>query len=358
MPTVDSLLSSGVSSLLLPIVAGVISHFVIRILQHYRSAIGRLAVATLPYGIPVLVGIIVLVMARPAIATFNAVLTGSGFLTGADAELLQAVHGVGQCEHRKPHADAVAELSCKVAGVDAANLYAFPDSNAMSSWFERLTYTAATGACEQGGRDVWSSDGRPAGHLGCVSSSSAKDLRWTADAPRIGGQLESSRLDFAGLLRVWRTLSFDLTPANAALPRTCAPVDTVVWDNQGAGTDRWPSAELHLTNLAPCTTVMVSSSTFSMADGPSCAPQAQKVCVLVWRTDGGGNLDLGGLGVPGTWWGYTSALPRAAVEDKADLYNPRGWFASRNCTTGVGCQSAEVWVVNGSDVTQVILPRP
>jgi hypothetical protein len=326
-----------------------------------RSAafrLGRIAWQAFPFVAGAVASVLILLTVRPAVLSLHALATGSGVLGGDDAELLNDVDGLKGCSHRDPKSDALAELACMLDGPTQANVYRFAGTTEMSAWFEKLTLQAVDGKpCEESGRTNWTSgDDQVRGQIGCTIANGAAALWWTTSAPNIGGQLVAPGSDYGPILNVWRELAFSTRRVTASTP--CASASVVGWDDSGVGHDAWPSSTLVLSEVAPCTTVMVSSAAFDVPGGPSCIGGPTKVCVLVWSTQRGGRFEADGLADPGSWWSYTHASPRAAIDDKADQFNARGWFARRNCTTGIGCQTAEVWVVNDGATTMIALQHP
>jgi hypothetical protein len=128
------------------------------------------------------------------------------------------------------------------------------------------------------------------------------------------------------------------TPTPTVPPQGCATPETVSWVNHEPIFD----LSIHPT-LGPCQTIMVSSASFSIPNGPSWAEGETVVCVAVARVDDGSVQfpvdQLGGA----SWYGLTASSIDAAINDK--IRDTRlGWFSSSNCGRQSGCSKAVVHV--------------
>lgn len=128
------------------------------------------------------------------------------------------------------------------------------------------------------------------------------------------------------------------TPTPTVPPQGCAIPETVSWENHEPIFD----LAIHPT-FGPCQTIMVSSASFSVPNGPSCAEGETVVCVVVARGDEGSVQfpieQLGGA----SWYGLTASSIDAAINDKT-TDTRLGWFSSSNCGRQSGCSKAVVYV--------------
>lgn len=287
---------------------------------------------------------------------------GHQFLVFSDAAtLLERLKGVENCRQVKNQPDARAELACDVSGIESANFYLFRNSTAQAAWFEKLTAGLQDGSCPTAGTRTTLHEGGASdaiGQLGCYTGAvqSKRVLLWTRFGSDVGGFLQTTGDDFLDLYAAWRYT--DIAAPAASSPGPCRPTANIAWDEDGNGHDGWRYSALDLRHVAPCTTVMVSSGSLTAPDGQQCVGTADEVCVLVWYTSTGADFEATGLSANSTWWSFAEGGPRQAIEDKASIDNARGWFGSRNCSTGIGCTRARVWIVNNGAVTAQTVLRP
>lgn len=276
-----------------------------------------------------------------------------------DEALAAGVGGSSMCQPVEHAPDATVELQCQVQGADDFRLYQFQNGTALAAWFEKLTWNAAAGTCGDGNgqRTIWTPDSSVGHEFACSSDAKtgAVTLRFAFDAAGVGGQLVRSDGNMSAARAAYAGLRFDLPDAPRAA--SACPDLPVAWDEDGAGHDNWGSDALDI-QVTPCTTVLITTATVQVPNGPTCDIRPNGVCVLALATSSRKTFHITGLAKGATWWGWTNGDPKAAIGDKASLFNPKGVFGSANCDPPYGCTTAEVWIDNDGYLAHTTISHP